>query len=151
MGLPMPPRHDDDLGVEHLGHLGVGEIEDRADAGVAGAFAQDEVLFPRHAVEGFFDLAHQRLAVGGLEILAGEVRLDRDGTHVHQRTVEPVDGVHQDGVFINLLFLNFINVVYQRCKDCGVTAVLFADDICILPNADGPKAFDQLQKALDSL
>ena len=67
MGLPMPPwRHDDDLGAENLRHLGVGQIEHRPDARVAGAFAQHKILFPRDAVEGFLDFFHQRLVVGGL-------------------------------------------------------------------------------------
>ena len=40
------------------------------------------------------------------EVLAGEVGFDRDGTHVHKRAFELVNAVHQDRVFVDLLFLD---------------------------------------------
>jgi hypothetical protein len=43
---------DDDLGPRILATCALDKIEHRTDAGVARAFAQDKILFPRHAVEG---------------------------------------------------------------------------------------------------
>ncbi len=78
---------DDDFGPQDLGDLRVGQIKHRTHARVARAFAQDEVFFPRHPIKGLLDLFDQRLVFGRLEIFAGEIRLDRDRAHVHQRTV----------------------------------------------------------------
>src|SRR5271157_5547005 len=43
---------EDDFCAQDFGHLGVGQIKNRADAGVARAFAQDKILFPGDAVKG---------------------------------------------------------------------------------------------------
>ena len=100
-------RDDDHLCAEHLGDLRVGQVKHRADARVAGAFTEHEVFFPRDAVEGFLDASHKRVVAGFGEILAGEVRLDGDGTHVHEGAVELVNGVHQHRVLVNLLLGDF--------------------------------------------
>ena len=52
-------RDDDHLRAEDLRDLRVGQIENRTDAGMAGAFAEHEILFPSHAVEGLLDLFDQ--------------------------------------------------------------------------------------------
>jgi len=62
-----------------------------------------------------------------------------------------VNGTPQGAILSPFLFLNFIDEVTSICADHGVTAVLFADDICLLPNENGYGAFRQLQKALDAL
>jgi hypothetical protein len=41
-----------------------------------------------------------------LEILPGEVGLDGNRAHVDQGAVEPEYPVHQDGVFVDLLFVD---------------------------------------------
>src|SRR6185436_12631687 len=64
---------------EGSGHAGVG---------MTRAFAQNKIFFPGHAVEGFFDAAHEGVAVGGLQVFAREIRLHGDRAHVHQRTVQ---------------------------------------------------------------
>ena len=57
IGRPMPPGQiEDDLGVEELGDARVRKVEDRADAGVAGALDEREILLPGDAVEGAADL-----------------------------------------------------------------------------------------------
>ena len=81
---------------------------------MARAFAEHKVLFPRHAVEGFLNLLDERFVVRRLEILPGEVRLDGDGAHVHQRTVEPKHRVHQHGVLVNLLLLDLDEALADR-------------------------------------
>ena len=73
---------NDHFGPENLRHLRVREVEDRPDARVAGALAQDEILLPSDAVEGFADFSDQGFVVRGLEVFAGEIGFDRDGTHV---------------------------------------------------------------------
>ena len=97
--MTLPPRS--------FGDLRVGQIEDRADAGVAGAFAQHKILFPRDAVEGLLDFFDERLVVGRLKIFAGEIRLDGDRAHVHERAIQPIHRVHQHGVLVNFLLLDF--------------------------------------------
>ena len=65
--------------------------------------------------------------------------------------VPAANGTPQGAILSPFLFLNFINEVYDICAYHDVTAVLFADDICLLPNKDGPDAFKRLQNALDAL
>ena len=98
---------DDDFCAEDFGHLRVGQIKNRADAGVARAFAQDKILFPGDAVKGLDDFFDQGFVVGGLQVFAGEIRLHRNGTHIHQRAIEPIDLVHQHRVLIYFLFFDF--------------------------------------------
>ena len=106
--------HDDDLGIEQFGDVRVGEVEDAADAGVPGAFAKHEVFLPSHAIKGLVDALDQGLEVGRLQVLAGEVRLDRDGRHVHQRAVQPEDAVHDHGVLVDLLLVDFYKALTHR-------------------------------------
>ena len=47
-------------------------------------------------------------------ILGGEVWLDGDRAHVHQRTIQLVNPVHQDGIFIDLLLFNFDEALADR-------------------------------------
>ena len=105
---------NDDFGPEHLGHLRVGQIKHRTDAGVARAFAQHEILFPRDAVEGLLNFFDQRVVIGRLEIFAREIRLDRDGAHVHQRAIEPVNAIHQHRVFVDLLLVDLHETLADR-------------------------------------
>ena len=105
---------DDDFCAHDLGHLGIGEIENRPDPGVAGTFAQNKILFPRDAVKGLDDFFDQRLVIGRLQIFAREIRLHRDRTHVQQRTIELVHLVHQHGVLVNLLLLDFDKALADR-------------------------------------
>ena len=79
-----------------------------------GAFAQNEVLFPRNAVKSTLNSGNQRFVIRGLEILAREIRLDSNGTHIHERTVKPIDAVHQQDVFIDLLLSNFNEALPHR-------------------------------------
>ncbi len=74
---------------------------------MTGTFAQHKILFPGDAVEGFLDPFDQRLVVRGLEIFAGEIRFDRNRAHVHERAVHPVHRVHEHGVLVNFLLLDF--------------------------------------------
>jgi hypothetical protein len=104
---------DDDLGSEEFGDGGVGEVEDGADAGVAGALDEDELLFPGDAVEGLVDPLDEGIEIGVLEVAPGEVWFDSDGRHVDERAVEPEDVVHEDGVLIDLLFVDF----YEALSD----------------------------------
>ena len=55
--------HHDDFGANQFGHPRVGQIEDGADAGVAGAFAKHEVLFPGNAVEGVLNAFNQNVVI----------------------------------------------------------------------------------------
>ena len=57
---------DDDFRAEQFGDARVRQVKHRADSGVPRAFAQDEILFPRDAVEGLLDLLHKGVAVGRL-------------------------------------------------------------------------------------
>src|SRR2546422_49476 len=57
---------DDDLCCDKLCHPGIRQIEDPADAGVAGTVAKNKILLPRYTVEGVLDFFHQRLVVGRL-------------------------------------------------------------------------------------
>ena len=64
-------RDDDDLGAENFCDLGVGQIKNRADAGVPAAFAQHKILFPGDAVEGLLDFFDQRLVVRRIADICG--------------------------------------------------------------------------------
>jgi hypothetical protein len=97
---------DDDLGAEEAGDAGIGEIEHGADTGVTGTFAEDEILFPRDAVEGLLMRPTSVLVVGTFEVAPGEVGFDGDGAHIDQGTIEVVDLVHEDGVFVDLVFFD---------------------------------------------
>jgi hypothetical protein len=61
------------------------------------------------------------------------------------------NGTPQGAILSPFLFLNFIDEIATICKKCGVTAVMFADDVCLLPNANGYAAYEQLKKALEAL
>ncbi len=93
---------DDDFAVEHFGDGGVGEVEDAADSGVAGAFDDDEVLFPGRFVEGGLDFAGEFGVVAAGEVAAGEVGLDGDGAHRAQGGADFVGLVDEHGVFVDL-------------------------------------------------
>jgi len=99
--------HDDDFCAEDFCDLRVGEVENGTDAGMAGAFAENEVFFPGNAIKGLLNFFYERFVVGGLQVFAREIRFDGDRTHVHERTIELIDTVHENGVFINFLFGNF--------------------------------------------
>ena len=43
----------------------------------------------------------------GLEIFAREIRFDGNRAHVHQRAVHLIHRVHQHGVLVNFLLLDF--------------------------------------------
>jgi len=107
IGWPIPPRVTMTTFALQLGDVGVGQIEDTADAGVARAFTEHEVLLPSHPVEGLVDALDQGLEVGRLQVLAGEVGFHRDGRHVHQRAVQSEDAIHDHGVFVDLLLVDF--------------------------------------------
>src|SRR6266536_5746684 len=81
---------------------------------MAGSFTEDEVLLPGDPVERFLNPFDERVAIGGLQILPGEVRLHRDRVHVHQWTVQAVDPVYQDDVFIDLLLLDLHETLPHR-------------------------------------
>ena len=100
-------RDDDDFCAKDFCDLRVGQIEHRADTGVAAAFAQHKILFPGDAVEGLLDFADERVVVGRLKIFAREIRLDGNRAHVHERTIHPVNRVHQHRVLVNFLLLDF--------------------------------------------
>jgi hypothetical protein len=42
-----------------------------------------------------------------LQVLARKIRLNRNGTHINQRAIKLVNLVHQHGVFIDFLLLDF--------------------------------------------
>ncbi len=113
---------DHDFGAEEFGDAGVGEVKDGADAGVAGAFAEDEVLFPGDAVEGEADALDEGIVVGGFEVAAGEIGFDRDGAHVDEGAIELVDVVHEDGVLVDFVFIDFDEALADRfdVADAGV-------------------------------
>ena len=92
---------------------------------MAGALAEHEVLFPGHPVEGVLNASDQHVVVGGLEVFPREIRLDGDRAHVHQRAVELIDPVHQDGVFVNFLLFNFDETLSDRfdVTDPGITTL----------------------------
>src|ERR1035438_1280102 len=98
---------DDDLATERFRDLGVGQIENRADARVPGTFAQHKILFPRHAVERVLDALDQRFVVRRFKVFAGKGRLDGNGAHVHQRAVQAIHRVHEHDVLVNFLLLDF--------------------------------------------
>ena len=98
---------NDHFGADNSRYLRIGQVEDGADPGMAGTFAQDEIFFPGDPIERVLNSGHQRVIVGRLEILAREIRLDRDWAHIHERTVELINAVHQQDVLIDLLFGNF--------------------------------------------
>src|ERR1019366_421012 len=92
---------DDDLAAECLGDLRVGQIKNRADAGVTAAFAQYKIFFPGDAVESGQDAFDQRFIVRTGEVFTRESRFDGDGTHVHKRAIQPEYRVHQYGILVN--------------------------------------------------
>ena len=104
----------------------IGEIEDRADAGVAGPFDDDEILLPGGAVERVLDAPDEQLVVRFLDVAPGEIRLDRDRAHRLQRRVDAEGLVDQDGVFVDLLAIDLHEALADR-----------------LDEADAPYAFAQ--------
>ena len=74
---------------------------------MAGTFAEHEVLLPGDTVECLPQPAHQPFVVRGFQIAAREIRLDGDRAHVHERTVQLVNAVHQDGVLVDFLLGDF--------------------------------------------
>jgi len=73
---------------------------------VAAAFDDDEIFFPSGAVEGVLDPAHEGFVVGFLDVLAGEVGFDGDGTHGVERGADLVGLLDQDGVFVDVDSVN---------------------------------------------
>lgn len=61
------------------------------------------------------------------------------------------NGTPQGAILSPFLFLVFIDEIKKRCSKHGVDAVMFADDIALLPKMDGSPAFGALQSALDEL
>jgi len=61
------------------------------------------------------------------------------------------NGTPQGAILSPFLFLTFIDEISKICSEFGVTAAMFADDVCLLPNANGPAAHTQLQNALTAL
>ena len=93
----------DDGGVEEFGNAGVGEVEDAAHAGVAGALDEGEVFFPRNAVEGAADAVFElgEHGVGVFDEAARESGVHRDGAHAFDGHADFIDGVEEDGVFVD--------------------------------------------------
>src|SRR5579871_3234340 len=85
--------YDDDLRAKNLRNLGIGQIKDRANAGMARAFAEHEIFFPRDAVERLLNFSDERFVIGRLEIFASKIRFDSDGAHVDERAIELVNAV----------------------------------------------------------
>jgi len=103
-----PGTDEDDLGVEEMGDAGVGEVEDAAHAGMAGALDEGEVLLPGHAVEGAADfvLQDREHGAGVLQVAAGEAAVDRHGAHALDGHPDIEDGVEEMGVLVDLLALH---------------------------------------------
>ena len=54
---------NDDFGGQQFGDARIGQVEHRADAGVARTLTKHEILFPGNAVEGVLDALHQRVVI----------------------------------------------------------------------------------------
>lgn len=61
------------------------------------------------------------------------------------------NGTPQGAILSPFLFLVFIDEIKKRCAKHRVDAVMFADDIALLPYSDGEPAYRALQSALDDL
>ncbi len=81
---------------------------------MAAAFAQHKIFFPRDAVERGLDALDERFIVRAGEIFARESRFDGDGTHVHQRTIKMIHRVHQHGILVDFLLLDFHEALADR-------------------------------------
>jgi hypothetical protein len=57
-------NNDDFRAEQFFGDAGIGQVEHGADAGMAAAFAQHKIFFPRDAVEGSLDFFDERIVVG---------------------------------------------------------------------------------------
>src|SRR5437660_610758 len=73
---------------------------------MARAFAKNEILFPSHPVEGLLNFFDQKIVIRGLEVTAGKIGLDGDRAHIDQRTVQTINAVHEDGIFIDVLLFD---------------------------------------------
>ena len=73
---------------------------------MARALDDDEILFPRRAVEGILQPFDEEIVVGVLDVAPGEIRLDRDGTHVLQGHLHVEGILHEHGVLVDLLALD---------------------------------------------
>src|SRR5439155_13073662 len=81
---------------------------------MARAFAQDELLFPGDAIERILNFPDERFVIRGLEVLASEVRLDGDGAHINERTIEPINAVHEHRILVDFLLLDFNEALPHR-------------------------------------
>ena len=115
-------RHNDHLGAENLGCPRIRNVEHRTHARMAGTFAQHEVLLPGNAVKGLPQPAGEPFIVRRFQIAAREIRLDGDRAHVHERTVQLVNAVHQHGVFVDHLLGDFDVALAHRLDvaDTGI-------------------------------
>ena len=112
------------LALEQLGDARIREVEDRADAGVAGAFDDDEVLFPRRAVEGILDAPDEEFVVRVLDVAAREIRLDGDRAHRLERRVDAEGLVDQHGVLVDALAFDFDEALADRLDETDAPAPL---------------------------
>ena len=127
IGLPMPPLVDEDhLAAEQLRDARIREIENGADAGVAGAFDDDEILFPRRAVEGVLDAADEEFVVLVLDVAPREIRLDGDRAHRLERRLHAESLIDQHGVFVDALPIDFDEALPDRLDEADAAAALCA-------------------------
>src|SRR5690606_37369888 len=113
---------DDDLGVEEAGDAGIGKIENGADAGVAGAFDEGEVLFPGNAVEGAADFVDEAVEHSGriFEITAGEGGIDGDRAHLSDRDADIVNRVEEVGILVDLVAFDLDETLADRFDETDI-------------------------------
>jgi hypothetical protein len=74
------------------------------------------------------------------QIFAGEIRLDGDRAHVHERAVQAIDRVHEHGILVNFLLLDFDETladgfdVADAREKCCCNAAMRPSDAVVLPS-----------------
>ena len=85
---------------EHRRDRGVGQADDGADPGVAGALDQQDVAIGRERRVGGADPGRQVLDDPALDVRLGEAARDVDRAHPAERLGQPEDVPHEDRVLV---------------------------------------------------
>lgn len=100
-----PAGDKDDLGTKKPGGLGVGKIEDGADAGMAGALNDDVILLVGGAVESAAKRVDKVgiLCGGIIKIIAREGAVDGDRAHRLDGYSDVEDAIKEVGVLVDFM------------------------------------------------
>jgi hypothetical protein len=112
--------HDQRAGAEHPSHVGVGEPDDRADTGVAGALDQDDLATTADTCVCVADAGRQVV-----HDITGDERLreatgDVDGAQRVGRIRQPEDALHEDRVLVDRLSVDHAVALPDRLDEPGL-------------------------------